>query len=347
MANTVTRVRQRPLDDSEMRPGAPTSRPADLTTALETALSGHGLTLGDYQVLVYLSEAPDRRMRMCDLAVRLQLSPSGLTRRLDGLVRNGFVVRVGSDDDRRVMLAVLTDSGAGQLETAAPTTSPACAARDRPSRRGRVVALGRICSRRSAPRSTPAARRRATDSVTALPAGFAAHVANVGIKDDTDDFVVVAADVDRAPPRRVHRSRFAGPSVVVSREHLADGARPSDRRRLQERQRRHRAGGLARRPRSCERRRRAPRLRADDVLVASTGVIGRPYPMDRIRAGIAALAASVRRDADDRPRRPRHHDHRHRRQGRRGDGRPDRGPGRRHRQGRRDDRARHGDDDHA
>jgi len=93
----------------------------DLNAALESDLALHGLTLGDYQVLVYLSEADERRMRMCDLAQRLQLSPSGLTRRLDGLTRAGLVERRGSPDDRRVMLAVLSDEGLGALERAAPT----------------------------------------------------------------------------------------------------------------------------------------------------------------------------------------------------------------------------------
>jgi DNA-binding MarR family transcriptional regulator len=93
----------------------------DLNAGLETDLAVHGLTLGDYQVFVYLSEAERHEMRMCDLAVRLQLSPSGLTRRLDGLVRAGYVERRGSDSDRRVMLAVLTDHGRELLERAAPT----------------------------------------------------------------------------------------------------------------------------------------------------------------------------------------------------------------------------------
>lgn len=93
----------------------------DLHTALESDLAEHGLTLGDYQVFVFLSEADDHAMRMCDLAARLQLSPSGLTRRLDGLVRAGYVERRTSDRDRRVMLAVLTDSGLAHLERAAPT----------------------------------------------------------------------------------------------------------------------------------------------------------------------------------------------------------------------------------
>jgi DNA-binding MarR family transcriptional regulator len=92
----------------------------DLIAAIERDLAEHDLTLGDYQVFVYLSEAPDRSMRMCDLADLLQLSPSGLTRRLDGLVKAGFVTREPSTDDRRVMLAALTPAGLATLEAAAP-----------------------------------------------------------------------------------------------------------------------------------------------------------------------------------------------------------------------------------
>ena len=93
---------------------------SDLIAAIEHDLAEHDLTLGDYQVFVYLSEAPDRSMRMCDLADRLQLSPSGLTRRLDGLVKAGFVTREPAIDDRRVMLATLTPAGFAALEQAAP-----------------------------------------------------------------------------------------------------------------------------------------------------------------------------------------------------------------------------------
>jgi DNA-binding MarR family transcriptional regulator len=92
----------------------------DLWTALENDVAKHGLTLGDYQVLVFLSEAPDNALRMCDLAKQLQLSPSGLTRRLDGLVKAGYVERRGSAHDRRVMLAHLTDTGRTKLERTAP-----------------------------------------------------------------------------------------------------------------------------------------------------------------------------------------------------------------------------------
>ena len=94
----------------------------DLVAALDDDLqTSFGMTLGDYEVLVFLSESPDRQMRMCDLAARLHLSPSGLTRRLDGLVREGFVARIPSQADRRVLHAALTESGFRHIETAAPT----------------------------------------------------------------------------------------------------------------------------------------------------------------------------------------------------------------------------------
>lgn len=110
------------LDDVEMRAWRSyVETQSDLNAAIEADLRPTGLSLGDYQVLVFLSEAPDQRLRMCDLADDLQLSPSGLTRRLDGIVRRGWVERVGSDDDRRVMLAALTPAGREALECAAPT----------------------------------------------------------------------------------------------------------------------------------------------------------------------------------------------------------------------------------
>jgi DNA-binding MarR family transcriptional regulator len=95
--------------------------PHDLDAALEADLAPHGLSNGDYEVLVRLSEAADQRMRMCDLSSALQLSPSGLTRRLDAMVRHGWVSRVSSDADRRVMYAHLTERGLEKLKEAAPS----------------------------------------------------------------------------------------------------------------------------------------------------------------------------------------------------------------------------------
>jgi len=111
------------LDDEEMRAWRGLVETyADLHAALERdLLDGFGIDGGDYGVLVNLSEAPDQRLRMCDLAVQLHLSASGLTRRLDGLVKAGYVARQPSEHDRRVTLAVLTDAGRATLEAAAPT----------------------------------------------------------------------------------------------------------------------------------------------------------------------------------------------------------------------------------
>jgi DNA-binding MarR family transcriptional regulator len=81
----------------------------------------HGMTLGDYEVMHFLSEGPDRAVRMSELAERLHLSPSGITRRIDGLVKSGLVERRPCPSDRRGSNAVLTPLGLKTLRNAAPT----------------------------------------------------------------------------------------------------------------------------------------------------------------------------------------------------------------------------------
>jgi DNA-binding MarR family transcriptional regulator len=123
MMSSVSGSESKPrwLDENEQRAWrAYIECVGDLFTAFENDLTEFGLTMGDYQVLVYLSEADDQALRMCDLARRLQLSPSGLTRRLDGMVKAGWVRRQNSQIDRRVMLAELTDAGRTALDDAAP-----------------------------------------------------------------------------------------------------------------------------------------------------------------------------------------------------------------------------------
>jgi len=82
--------------------------------------ASQGLSVQDYGVLVQLSEEDDGRMRMSELAERLLLSPSGLTRRLDGLVAAGMVERHRCPTDRRGAFAVLTPAGRARLDAAAP-----------------------------------------------------------------------------------------------------------------------------------------------------------------------------------------------------------------------------------
>ncbi len=78
------------------------------------------LALTDYEILVMLSEADERRLRMSELAQRVLVSRSKLTYRIDQLTRRGFVCREQSEDDGRGMFAVLTPAGFSLLEASAP-----------------------------------------------------------------------------------------------------------------------------------------------------------------------------------------------------------------------------------
>jgi DNA-binding MarR family transcriptional regulator len=81
----------------------------------------HGLTLNDYEVLLHLKHADGGRMRRVDLAERVLLTASGITRLLEGLERGGFVCKETCPGDARVSYAKLTDDGAAKLEDAAVT----------------------------------------------------------------------------------------------------------------------------------------------------------------------------------------------------------------------------------
>lgn len=79
-----------------------------------------GLPLAWYDVLVHLSEAPERRLRMQELASAILLSKSGLTRLIDRMEDEGLVVRAVCPEDRRGTFAMLTDQGLARLEAAYP-----------------------------------------------------------------------------------------------------------------------------------------------------------------------------------------------------------------------------------
>ncbi len=78
------------------------------------------LNYAEYYVLVYLSEQPDRTLRMSNLSDLNALSPSGMTRVVDRLARQGLLERQRSADDGRGQVAVLTTEGMHRLETAWP-----------------------------------------------------------------------------------------------------------------------------------------------------------------------------------------------------------------------------------
>jgi len=81
-------------------------------------VADHGLTINDYEALLHLARAEERRMRRVDLADRLILTASGITRLLDGLEQAGYVDRDSCASDRRVTYAVLTDAGLAKLREA-------------------------------------------------------------------------------------------------------------------------------------------------------------------------------------------------------------------------------------
>jgi DNA-binding MarR family transcriptional regulator len=80
--------------------------------------TNHALTRKDYEALYMLSEAEGQRLKRVDLSERLSLTPSGVTRLLEGLEADGFVERAACDSDLRVTYAALTDAGREKLEEA-------------------------------------------------------------------------------------------------------------------------------------------------------------------------------------------------------------------------------------
>jgi DNA-binding MarR family transcriptional regulator len=92
---------------------------ASTTRLLNAELQAdHGLSLNDYEALYVLAHAEGRRLKRIELSRRLLLTPSGVTRLLEGLERAGLVERVSCPTDLRVAYAQLTDAGAEKLEVA-------------------------------------------------------------------------------------------------------------------------------------------------------------------------------------------------------------------------------------
>lgn len=95
---------------------------AALTRELSADLvAGHGLTISDYEVLLHLQRAPEQRLRRVDLAGRVLLTASGITRLLEGLERAELVEREACESDRRVVYAKLTEAGERKLREASRT----------------------------------------------------------------------------------------------------------------------------------------------------------------------------------------------------------------------------------
>lgn len=124
---------------------------------------------------------------------------------------------------------------------------------------------------------------------TSLPLGFHSYVTNVGVKDSTPDFTVIVSDTPCTASGVFTQSRFAGPSVVVSRRNIADLSAQAMIVISKNANVATGATGLEHAEEIIRGVAAKLGISHGDVLLASTGVIGRLYPIDNIRAGISTL----------------------------------------------------------
>jgi DNA-binding MarR family transcriptional regulator len=95
---------------------------ASIVRVLDAELAAaHAMTTRDYEVLLYLAQADERRLPMSALAERTMLTRSGITRLVDGLVEAWLIERVACPNDARVSYAQLTDVGYAKLREAGCT----------------------------------------------------------------------------------------------------------------------------------------------------------------------------------------------------------------------------------
>ena len=122
-----------------------------------------------------------------------------------------------------------------------------------------------------------------------LPRGFSAYVANIGIKDASSDLTLVVAEKTCAATGVFTQSRFAGPSVILSRENIADLSARAIVVISKNANVATGAEGMSNAREVVNAVAQKIGCEAKNVLIASTGVIGRQYPMDNVRTGLAAM----------------------------------------------------------
>jgi glutamate N-acetyltransferase/amino-acid N-acetyltransferase len=134
--------------------------------------------------------------------------------------------------------------------------------------------------------------------MVALPAGFVAHTGHAGLREDGDDVAVLLSTRPCASAGMFTRSRFEGPSVTLSRPRAVSGRARAVVVVAKNANVANGLQGLRDAEEVTATVAAAVGVPADEVLIASTGVIGRPYPMDRLRAHLAQLpGASFDADA--------------------------------------------------
>ena len=123
-----------------------------------------------------------------------------------------------------------------------------------------------------------------------FPGGFGSHTGNIGIKDRTRDVMILSAPEGTTAAGVFTKSRFSGPSVTISREHLADGRARAVVILSKNSNVATGAVGAANAEELARLTAQVVGCEPSEVIVASTGVIGVRYPMDRIRRYMTRLA---------------------------------------------------------
>src|SRR5437764_1273215 len=139
-------------------------------------------------------------------------------------------------------------------------------------------------------------KRISMQTLPFYPLGFRSCAKNIGIRDETLDFTVIASDIPAAAAAMFTQNRFCGAAITVGREQVVNG-------QLQAFVINSKNANVATGERGLANIREVVRLVADemhiapeDVLPSSTGVIGWQFPMAKLRAGIAALSREMQEE---------------------------------------------------
>jgi glutamate N-acetyltransferase/amino-acid N-acetyltransferase len=126
-------------------------------------------------------------------------------------------------------------------------------------------------------------------TISSIPQGFSTFVTNLGIKDNTDDFVLIISDVPCVADGVFTQSIFAGPSVTISRRNLKDAQAQGIVVISKNANVANGKVGIADAEEIIQLVANETRIVANDILIASTGVIGKRYPIEKIRASLLGI----------------------------------------------------------
>ncbi|MDF5711059.1 MAG: bifunctional glutamate N-acetyltransferase/amino-acid acetyltransferase ArgJ [Nostoc sp. S4] len=130
-------------------------------------------------------------------------------------------------------------------------------------------------------------------SIPSSPQGFSAFITNLGIRDTTDDFVLIKSEVPCVADGVFTQSLFAGPSVTISRDNLKDSQAQAIVIISKNANVANGSVGIADAQEVLQLVATETKVAAHNIVIASTGVIGRRYPIEKIRAGLLGLGKKL------------------------------------------------------